>query len=82
MAEAVKRALEKANNKIPNDIFAFRKMIRDELEGLKDFDIGASPDFPRINYADHKGFVAARVMKVVDEKWVPFTKYFSIPSKK
>ncbi|HDH86711.1 MAG TPA: hypothetical protein ENF36_01530 [Desulfobacteraceae bacterium] len=82
MAEGVKQALNKANNKVPNDIFAFRKTIRDELEGLRDFDIGAGPDFPRINYADHKGFVAARVMKIVDKKWVPITKYLSITSRK
>jgi len=66
---AIKRALDKNNNKIPDDIFLFRKMIRDSLEQLKDFDIGIGPGFPKINYADHKGFVAARVMKVIDGKW-------------
>ena len=76
MAEAINRSLQKTNNKVPDDLFLFRKMIRDELEGLKDFDLGAGPTFPRINYADHKGFVAALVMKAVDGKWVQATKEY------
>ena len=76
-AAAIKMALDKNDNKLPETI-KFRKMIRDSLEQLKDFDIGAGPDFPRINYADHKGFVAAKVMKVVDGKWKAETSYVLI----
>ena len=78
MAEAVKRALDKSDNKIPDDIFTFRKTIRDELEGLNEFDLGVGSDFPRIDYKDHKGYVAARVMKVVNKEWKKDTGYISI----
>ena len=46
---------------------AFRKAVRDEFEGLQNFDAGAA--LPSINYKDHKGFVAARLVGIKDGKW-------------
>jgi len=68
-ATGIRLALNKNNNKVPEDVMAFRKMIRDAIEGINGFDIGAGDNFPRISFSDHKGFVAAKEMKVINGKW-------------
>jgi len=64
VAEAIERAIKKAGGAPPKDLVAFRKAVRDELEGFAKFDVGAA--LPPITYKDHKGFVAARLVAVKD----------------
>lgn len=67
VAEAIERAIKKSGGAPPRDLAAFRKAVRDEFEGLSKFDVGAA--LPPINYKDHKGFVAARLVAVKDGKF-------------
>ena len=66
VTEAVERVIKKAGAP-PKDLAAFRKAVRDEFEGLSKFDVGAA--LPAINYRDHKGFVAARLVAVKNGKF-------------
>ena len=76
MVEAINNALGKTGNKVPNDIKKFRKMVRDELEGLVNFDCGGG--LPLITYANHQGFIAAKIMQVKNGKWTPISEYLQI----
>ena len=67
VAEAIERAMKKAGGTPPKDLTAFRKAVRDEFEGLAQFDVGAA--LPPISYKDHKGFVAARLVVVKEGKF-------------
>jgi ABC-type branched-subunit amino acid transport system substrate-binding protein len=64
VAEAIERALKKTGGAAPKDLAAFRKAVRDEFEGIANYDAGAA--LPPINYRDHKGFVGARLVTVKD----------------
>ncbi|MDY6880906.1 MAG: ABC transporter substrate-binding protein [Desulfatiglans sp.] len=76
VVEAINNALGKTGNKVPNDIKKFRKMVRDELEGLVNFDCGGG--LPLITYANHQGFIAAKIMQVKNGKWTPISEYLQI----
>lgn len=68
--EAIKRALDKNNNKVPEDINMFRKMVRDEWENLK-WDVGIGLP-SNIDYSDHKGWTWMTPMIVKGGKWVEY----------
>jgi ABC-type branched-subunit amino acid transport system substrate-binding protein len=67
--EGIKRALEKTGNVIPKDIYKFRKMIRDELENLKGFDLGIGHNWESVDYSDHMGWQGLMPAIVKDGKW-------------
>jgi len=67
--EGVKRVLDKNNNIVPKDILVFRKMVRDEIEGLKDWDLGIGHPTP-VDFSDHKGWTWMTPMIVKGGKWV------------
>lgn len=65
---AIRKAVEKAGG-VPDDIGVFRKSVRDELEGLRDLDMGGIT--PPVSYANHQGTTQARITEVRDGKYVP-----------
>lgn len=69
IAAAIESAIKKAGGKVPADIKAFRKSVRDEMEALKDFDTGGIT--PPFTYADHQGSVQARVAEIKGGKYTP-----------
>jgi branched-chain amino acid transport system substrate-binding protein len=69
IAAAIEKALQKNNGQVPTDIKVFRKSVRDEMEGLKDFDTGGIT--PPFNYADHQGSVQARVAEIKNGQYMP-----------
>ena len=69
MARAIELAIEKNGGKVPQDLQAFRKSIRDQLEGLKDFDVGGI--VPSVSYANHQGTTRARIAEIKGGKFVP-----------
>ena len=66
---AVSAAIRKNGGQVPSNITAFRKSVRDEIEGLKDFDTGGIT--PPLNYADHQGSVQARIAEIQNGQYVP-----------
>ncbi len=69
IAAAIENAIKKAGGKVPADLKAFRKSVRDEMEALKDFDTaGITPPF---TYADHQGSVQARVAEIKGGQYTP-----------
>ncbi len=54
--EAINRAVQKNGGVIPDDIFRFRQMVRDEWEAIKGWDIGIGIE--PIDYSDHKGWTS------------------------
>ena len=69
IAAAIESAIKKAGGKVPADIKAFRKSVRDEMEALKDFDTGGIT--PPFTFKDHQGSVQARVAEIKDGKYAP-----------
>ena len=69
IAAAIENAIKKAGGKVPADIKAFRKSVRDEMEALKDFDTGGIT--PPFTYKDHQGSVQARIAEIKDGKYTP-----------
>jgi len=69
IASAIEAAVAKNGGKVPEDVKAFRKSVRDELEGLKDLDVGGIA--PPLNYAGHQGSTQARMARIKDGKYVP-----------
>ena len=69
IAAALEKVITDNKGQVPADIKAFRKSVRDAMEGLKDFDTGGIT--PPFTYADHQGSVQARVAEVKDGKYVP-----------
>ena len=69
IAESIAKAIQKNGNQVPGDISAFRKLVRDEMEGLKDFDTGGIT--PPFTYADHQGSVQARIAEIKGGEYVP-----------
>lgn len=65
----IERVIRKNNGQPPADIKAFRKAVRDELEGLKDVDVGGIT--PPFTYADHQGSVQARIAEIKNGEYVP-----------
>ena len=66
---AIGSGIKKAGGKVPADIKAFRKSVRDEMEALKDFDTGGIT--PPFTFKDHQGSVQARVAEIKDGKYAP-----------
>jgi branched-chain amino acid transport system substrate-binding protein len=69
MATAIERAIQKSGGNVPSDLKAFRKLIRDEMEGIKNLDDGGIT--PPLDYADHQGSTQARITEIKDGKYVP-----------
>ena len=69
IAAAIENAIKKAGGKVPTDIKAFRKAVRDEMESLKNFDTGGIT--PPFTYADHQGSVQARIAEIKGGKYTP-----------
>jgi len=59
---AIESAIKKAGGKVPGDIKAFRKSVRDELEALKGLDTGGIT--PPIDFANHQGSTQARIAEI------------------
>jgi branched-chain amino acid transport system substrate-binding protein len=68
IAAAVENAIKKNSGKLPSDIKAFRKAVRDETERLSGTDTGGIT--PPLNYANHQGSTQARLSVVRDGKYV------------
>ncbi len=62
MLEGARRAIEKNGRKIPSSLDTFRQMVRDEIHGLKDFDLGGATA-PIVDYRNHQGNVKARLLQ-------------------
>jgi len=67
IVEAIKRALDKNNNVVPEDINQFRQMVRDEWEAIKGWDIGIGVGL--IDYSDHKGWTSMTPMVCRNGVW-------------
>jgi branched-chain amino acid transport system substrate-binding protein len=68
IAAAIEAAIKKNGGKVPGDIKAFRKSVRDETEGLKGLDTGGIT--PPMDYANHQGSTQARVSEVRKGEYV------------
>jgi branched-chain amino acid transport system substrate-binding protein len=69
IAAAIEAAIKKNGGKVPADIKAFRKSVRDELEHLKGLDVGGIT--PPLDYANHQGSTQARLSEVRNGQYVP-----------
>lgn len=72
MLEGVRRAIEKNGRKIPASLETFRQMTRDEIHGLKNFDL-AGATAPIVDYANHQGNVKARILQYQGGAFKPVT---------
>lgn len=72
MLEGVRRAIEKNGRKIPASLEAFRQATRDEIHGLKNFDL-AGATAPIVDYANHQGNVKARILQYQGGAFKPVT---------
>ena len=68
MAAAIRNAVKKAGG-VPGDIVAFRKSVRDEMEALKDIDMGGIT--PPVTYTNHQGTTQARIAEIKSGKYTP-----------
>jgi branched-chain amino acid transport system substrate-binding protein len=68
IAAAIEGAIKKNGGQPPADIAAFRKAVRDEMEGLKGLDVGGIT--PPLDYANHQGSTLARIAEVKGGKYV------------
>lgn len=73
--EAVKRALDKNNNQIP-DTETFRNMVRDELEALSNFDVGGA--IKPVTYSDHKGVTQAKIQEIKGGAYQDITDWIAL----
>ncbi len=69
IAAAIEAAIKKNGGKVPADIKAFRKSVRDEMEHLKGLDVGGIT--PPLDYANHQGSTQARLSEVRKGQYVP-----------
>jgi len=67
IVEAINRAVQKNNNQIPEDIYQFRQMVRDEWESIKGWDMGIGVG--QVDYSDHKGWTAMTPMVCHNGAW-------------
>ena len=67
MVEAIKRAISKNGNAMPEDIYQFRQMVRDEWEAIKNWDVGIGVGL--IDYSDHKGWTSMTPMICRNGVW-------------
>jgi branched-chain amino acid transport system substrate-binding protein len=68
MAKAIENAVAKAGGKVPDDLKALRKSVRDEMEGLKNLDAGGI--VPPADYANHQGTTQARIAEIKSGTYV------------
>jgi branched-chain amino acid transport system substrate-binding protein len=68
MAAAIEAAIKKNGGKPPADIKAFRKSVRDEMEGLKKLDVGGIA--PPLDFSNHQGSTQARIAEVKGGSYV------------
>lgn len=68
LAAAIESAIKRNGGKVPSDIKAFRKAVRDELEALKALDVGGIT--PPATFANHQGPTQARMAEVKGGKYV------------
>ncbi len=68
MAAGIENAIKKNGGKVPADLKAFRKSIRDETEALKNLDVGGIT--PPLTFANHQGSTQARMAKVKNGHYV------------
>jgi branched-chain amino acid transport system substrate-binding protein len=69
IAAAIENTLKNNGGRVPADIKAFRKTVRDEMEALRDLDDGGIT--PPLNYADHQGTTQARLAEIKNGTYVP-----------
>jgi len=67
IAAAIGNAIKKNGGKPPADIKAFRKSVRDEMEGLKNLDSGGIA--PPASFANHQGPTQARMAEIKGGKY-------------
>jgi len=67
IVEAIKRALDKTDNVVPEDIHQFRQLVRDEWEAIKGWDIGIGVG--SVDYSDHKGWTSMTPMVCRNGVW-------------
>jgi branched-chain amino acid transport system substrate-binding protein len=68
MAKAIENAIAKNGGKVPSDIGVFRQGVRDQMEQLKDVDVGGI--VPPVNYANHQGSTQARMAEIRSGQYV------------
>lgn len=73
--EAAKRVLSKTNNQLP-ETEKFRSMMRDELEGISNFDVGGA--VKAVNYSDHKGATLAKIVQIKNGKYEPVSDWIAL----
>ena len=71
MAAAIESSIKKNGGQVPSDVAAFRKSVRDEMEGLKGLDDGGIT--PPLDYSNHQGSTQARIAEIKGGKYVPVT---------
>lgn len=70
MAAAIRNAVKKAGG-VPEDIAAFRKSVRNEMEAMKGLDTGGIT--PVVDYANHQGSTQARIVEIKGGTYVPIS---------
>lgn len=68
IAAAIEHAIKKNGGKVPGDIKAFRKSVRDELEQLKGLETGGIT--PPVDFANHQGSTQARLSEIKKGEYV------------
>jgi len=71
IAAAIENTMKKNGGKLPDDLAAARKSVRDELEALKGLDVGGIT--PPVDFSNHQGSIQARIAEIKDGKYVPLT---------
>jgi branched-chain amino acid transport system substrate-binding protein len=74
MTRAIEAAIAGNGGTVPDDIKAFRKSVRDELEKLKDVDTGGIT--PPADYSNHQGTTQARVAQIKSGRFAPVGEWF------
>jgi branched-chain amino acid transport system substrate-binding protein len=74
MARAIEAAVASNGGKVPDDIKAFRKSVRDEMVNLKNIDTGGIT--PPADYSNHQGTTQARVAQIKNGRFVPVGEWF------
>jgi len=67
MVEAINRAITKNGNLVPDDIYQFRQLVRDEWENIKGWDIGIGVG--PVDFSDHKGWTSMTPMICRNGVW-------------
>ena len=72
---AIAASVKKNGDKVPADIKAFRKSVRDELEATKGLDVGGIA--PPLDFANHQGSTRARIAEIKDGRYVPVSDWIA-----